>query len=42
MDWEKLVRFYLFRQSSKISPFSKSFIAFHSELMPGVIRREKI
>jgi len=35
MDWEKLVRFYLFRQSSQISPLSKPFFAFPSALMPG-------
>lgn len=36
MDWEKLVRFYLFWQSSQISPLSKPFFAFPSALMPGV------
>ncbi len=36
MDWEKLARFYLSRLSSKISPFSKPFLAFPSPLMPAV------
>ena len=37
MDWEKLVHFYLFQLSSKISSFSKPFLAFPSALMPGVL-----
>ncbi len=42
MDWEKLVRFCLFWQSSQISPLSKPFFAFPSALMPGVIRNDSM
>jgi hypothetical protein len=38
MDWEKLVQFCLFWLSSKISSFSKPFLAFPSAFMPGVMR----